>query len=135
LKQNVSGKTNRREIRVSLVEGMVYDESGKDKTHDTQANARFIELNYRKRSMNELKNTNMPSSPGTPGTYQYVEKELIESDYVAKFIEQAAVASGIQYSVKKHHQEISPIRKKMTDKRLSCDALSKNSAVVESASL
>jgi hypothetical protein len=129
LKQNESGQTNRREIRISLVEGMVYDESGKDMTHDTQANATFIELNYRKRSMNELQNTNMPSSPGT---YRYIEKELSESDYVAKFIEQAAVASGIQYSLKKQHQEISPIRKRMTDKRLSGDVINENPEVVES---
>jgi hypothetical protein len=111
---------NRKQIKISLVEGMVYDETGRDMTTDNKGSAKFIELNFRKRPFNELqekKELNYDESIPTFKNKNYgceYSEDQSESDYVAKFIEQAAIISGINPN-QKSYQEPSPMRKRIAE--------------------
>ena len=116
-KQTEAYHKNRKEIKISLVEGMVYDDTGRDMTLDKSGNAKFLELNFRKRPLNELQSErNYDDSFRTYRykNYSFENEEGSESDYVAKFIEQTAALSGIDTS--KKYQELSPVRKRFNDK-------------------
>jgi hypothetical protein len=111
---------NRKQIKISLVEGMVYDETGRDMTPDNKGSAKFIELNFRKRPFNQLqekKELNYDESIPTFKNKNYgceYSEDQSESDYVAKFIEQAAIISGINPN-QKSYQEPSPMRKRIAE--------------------
>lgn len=50
----LSSSKPRKEIKISLVEGMLYDDSGVSTNFNSLVNPKFIELNFRKRTCNDL---------------------------------------------------------------------------------
>lgn len=108
-KNHIVADNNRKEIKISLVEGITFNSSGKDFSPEELNNIKYLELNYRKRPGSNTGKDNSTNS------YQYDEKDSWESDYVAKLIEQAAAASGINYNMNKSYHEKSPIRRRITE--------------------
>ena len=111
-----SAGRKRKEIKISLVEGMVYDEAGKDMSPDDMGSAKYLELNFRKRDINELDETkgNM-SNDMSMRTYKYRnlhsdEGQESDSDYVARFIEQTAAITGVVIKQYQSYQGESPLK-------------------------
>lgn len=128
-----SRQKQRKEIKISLVEGMAYDETGKDMGIGNMGNAKFIELNYRKRAINEIQDKTDGINDDSMRTFKehYNHKDESsdgsESDYVARFIEQAAAVSGINPS-SVLYQESSPIRRKVNTQSRQKDIIKQKTA-------
>ncbi|CAI2383747.1 unnamed protein product [Moneuplotes crassus] len=97
-----SAQKHRREIKISLVEGIRYESPGKDHAEEVPDNTKFLELNYRKRG----KEDSFSIGPSL------LQEEPSDVDFVAKFIEQAAAASGISYNMTGNYSSESPIKRR-----------------------
>ena len=94
----------RKEIKVSLVEGMLYDGDGENRGDSSLENSKFLELNFRKQSGGylQLPDRKVHEARKVFRGSNYSKQEIKNDEnqeYVQKFLENAAGLSFLNNSI------------------------------------